>query len=186
VSAGDDGGDTWTPAPQSADPSVYAKQSLALALVYTLPGAPTVYYGDEVGLAGKGDPDSRRVMPPEAALSSLQTQTRTTARALGAVHTCAAALRRGTYRSLYSDAETWAFVRELVGADPVVVVATRNHSGSTAMSFPGIPSGSYVDLLSGRKASLQPELTILGAAPFSVALYVPTGSACASLAPPAP
>jgi glycosidase len=186
VSAGDDGGDTWTPAPQSADPSVYAKQSLALALVYTLPGAPTIYYGDEVALAGKSDPDSRRVLPAEADLSALQRQTRGTARALGAAHTCAAALRRGTYRSLYSDPETWAFVRELVGADPVVVVATRNPSGSTAMTLPGVPTGSYVDLLSGRSASLQPELTNLGAAPFSVALYVPTGSPCASLAPPAP
>ena len=39
VSAGDDGGDTWTPAPQSTDPVVYAKQALALGLVFTLPGA---------------------------------------------------------------------------------------------------------------------------------------------------
>jgi glycosidase len=186
VSAGDDGGDTWTPAPQSTDPAVYAKQALALALVYTLPGAPTVYYGDEVALAGKSDPDSRRVMPAEADLSSLQKQTRATVQALGAIHGCALAVRRGTYRSLYSDEETWAFVRELEGAAPLIVVASRNPSGSTTMTLPGLPGGSYVDLLSGRQASLQPELTIRGAAPFSVALYVPTGSTCASLAPPAP
>jgi glycosidase len=183
VSAGDDGGDTWAPAPQSTDPLVYAKQALALALVYTLPGAPTLYYGDEVALAGKSDPDSRRVMPAEAELSALQIQTRTATRALGAIHACSPALRRGSYRTLYSDQETWAFTRELADADPVVVVATRNPSGTTMMALPGIAGGSYVDLLSGHQASLHPELTNFGAAPFSVALYVPTGSACASLAP---
>ena len=183
VSAGDDGGDTWIPAPQSTDPTVYAKQQMALSLVYTLPGAPTVYYGDEVGLAGKSDPDTRRVMPAEADLSALQLQTRATTRALGAIHACEASLRRGTYRSLYSDAETWVFARELEGADSVVVVAMRNPSGSPSVPLPGIAAGQYVDLLSGHQSSLQPELTIFGAEPFSVALYVPTGSACANLAP---
>ena len=36
---------------------------LAYLLVATLPGAPCVYYGDEVGLEGGGDPDCRRGYP---------------------------------------------------------------------------------------------------------------------------
>ena len=28
-----------------------------------MPGAPTVYYGDEVGLTGDDDPDDRRTYP---------------------------------------------------------------------------------------------------------------------------
>jgi glycosidase len=186
VSAGDDGGDTWIPAPQSTDPIVYAKQALALGLVFTLPGAPMIFYGDEVGLAGKDDPDCRRVMPADSQLSAFQTETRQTVRAVGAAHTCAVALRRGTYRLLYADAETLAFAREAEGADPVIVVATRQPGTSPAMPLPGIPSGNYVDLLSGHQASLGPELTKLDAAPFSVALYVPTASDCAHLAPPSP
>src|SRR3954447_1094078 len=40
---------------------------LAALLQYTLPGMPTVYYGDEVGVTGGDDPDNRRTMPwPEA------------------------------------------------------------------------------------------------------------------------
>ena len=38
----------------------------ALALLFTLPGAPTVYYGGEVGVLGKDDPDCRRSFPPES------------------------------------------------------------------------------------------------------------------------
>ncbi|MBP1705078.1 MAG: nplT, partial [Chloroflexi bacterium] len=36
---------------------------LAYLLLATLPGAPCVYYGDEVGMEGRGDPDCRRGYP---------------------------------------------------------------------------------------------------------------------------
>ncbi len=36
---------------------------LALVLVAALPGAPCIYYGDEVGLEGGPDPDNRRAFP---------------------------------------------------------------------------------------------------------------------------
>ncbi len=41
------------------------KQRLELAslIQFSLPGAPTVYYGDEVGLTGADDPDDRRTFP---------------------------------------------------------------------------------------------------------------------------
>ena len=36
---------------------------LALLLQMTLPGAPCVYYGDEIGMEGGNDPDCRRAFP---------------------------------------------------------------------------------------------------------------------------
>ncbi|SIS74146.1 glycoside hydrolase family 13 protein [Alicyclobacillus vulcanalis] len=39
-----------------------SKVGLALALTFTLPGIPMVYYGDEIGMEGEGDPDCRRGM----------------------------------------------------------------------------------------------------------------------------
>src|SRR5215208_6165725 len=36
---------------------------LAAAIQFTLPGMPTVYYGDEVGVTGDDDPDDRRTYP---------------------------------------------------------------------------------------------------------------------------
>ena len=41
------------------------RQALRLAIlaVMTLPGAPCIYYGDEVGLEGRQDPDCRRAFP---------------------------------------------------------------------------------------------------------------------------
>ena len=40
---------------------------LATLLQLTLPGAPCVYYGDEIGMAGSADPDCRRAFPTDAA-----------------------------------------------------------------------------------------------------------------------
>jgi cyclomaltodextrinase / maltogenic alpha-amylase / neopullulanase len=39
------------------------KVGLAFLILFSLPGAPAVYYGDEVGLPGSSDPDCRRTFP---------------------------------------------------------------------------------------------------------------------------
>ena len=40
-----------------------SRAALALELIFTLPGAPNVYYGEEIGLPGGHDPDNRRAFP---------------------------------------------------------------------------------------------------------------------------
>jgi len=39
------------------------RQQLASLIQFTVPGAPTVFYGDEVGVTGDDDPDDRRTYP---------------------------------------------------------------------------------------------------------------------------
>ncbi len=39
------------------------RQMIASLIQFTLPGAPTVYYGDEVAMTGDDDPDDRRTYP---------------------------------------------------------------------------------------------------------------------------
>lgn len=39
------------------------RQMIASLIQFTLPGAPTIYYGDEVGMTGDTDPDDRRTYP---------------------------------------------------------------------------------------------------------------------------
>jgi len=178
-SAGDGAGDGWTPAAQAADGSdVYAKQIMALAAVFTLPGAPVVYYGDELALAGHVDPDSRRTMPAEGALTPSMKATRDATRALGRARACSPALRRGTYRLLFADAEHLAYARELDGAATAVVLLFRR-SATFEAPRPGIASGDWVDASSGRTASLTSELTKAAGAPLSAWVLFPKGSPCA-------
>lgn len=178
VSAGDGGGDPWTPATQPTDPKVYAKQQLALGMTFTLPGAPAVYYGDEIALAGHADPDSRRVLPGDADLTAAQRATRDFVTKLGRARACSAALRRGTYRTLAVDAEHLVFARESDG-ETVIVVVQRASVAAFATPLPGISPGDYVDVLSAGVASLRPELTNLPPAPFSLQLFLAAGSPCA-------
>jgi glycosidase len=189
VSAGTADGDPWTPAPQSTDPVVYAKQRLAMAVMFALPGAPTVYYGDEVGLAGGNDPDSRRVMPADSELNPMQLATRAFVQRLGAARSCSGALRAGSYRTLFADDEHLIFAREAPGVEPVVAVFMRHVGGTDKVlevPLPGISPGPYVDLIAGGQASLRPELTNLPAESFFAALYVPANGECARVAPKAP
>jgi len=39
------------------------RQKIASLIQFTVPGAPTVFYGDEVGITGDDDPDDRRTFP---------------------------------------------------------------------------------------------------------------------------
>ena len=180
VSAGSDGGDAWTPAPQPLDPIVYAKQRVALATVLTLPGAPVVYYGDELGLAGKNDPDSRRVMPAESALMPSQVETRNVVRKLGRVRACSDALRRGALRTLVADAERFVFAREIVGdvAGAVVVALSRRPSLTADVKLPpGAPS-AFVDVVTGTKIDTSSGVLTLAADAFGVHVYVAAGGSC--------
>ena len=40
----------------------YKRLALLMAVNFTIPGIPVVYYGDEIGMPGAGDPDNRRPM----------------------------------------------------------------------------------------------------------------------------
>ncbi|MCL4562134.1 MAG: alpha-amylase family glycosyl hydrolase [Chloroflexi bacterium] len=39
------------------------RQMIASLIQFSMPGAPTIYYGDEVGMTGASDPDDRRTYP---------------------------------------------------------------------------------------------------------------------------
>lgn len=81
---------------------------LALFLMFTFPGAPCIYYGDEVGLAGAHDPDCRRSFPaPEHWDRSLLDL----CRELITLRQRFAALRTGDYRTIYAHDSVYAFER---------------------------------------------------------------------------
>ena len=52
----------WTQDIQVQDTLAYKKLALFHAFNMTIPGIPIIYYGDEYGLPGAGDPDNRRMM----------------------------------------------------------------------------------------------------------------------------
>ncbi|RMF50164.1 MAG: alpha-amylase [Anaerolineae bacterium] len=89
-----------------------AKIRMAFAFQFAFPGAPAVYYGDEIGLPGEGDPDCRRAFPWDE--SRWNQPLRAWVRRLIALRKGSVALRRGTYRRVLADdhRRCLAFVRQ--------------------------------------------------------------------------
>jgi len=52
----------WTREIPIPDDTAYARLALLHAFNMAIPGIPVIYYGDEIGLHGAGDPDNRKMM----------------------------------------------------------------------------------------------------------------------------
>ncbi|NWF60050.1 MAG: glycoside hydrolase family 13 protein [Fischerella sp.] len=102
-----------------------ASVKLATLLLLTFPGAPSIYYGDEVGLPGRLDPDSRRGFPLEASWDREILDTHRQLIALRHTYPC---LRTGDYQVLYSQGELYVFARTLDKEELVIAVNSSTAS----------------------------------------------------------
>jgi len=104
-------------------PTAEAQESVKLAtlLLFTFPGAPSIYYGDEVNLAGALDPDCRRGFPPEAAWNREVLDYHQQLIALRHAHP---ALRTGSYKVLLAEGMVYIFARQLAGEELVIAINT--------------------------------------------------------------
>ena len=127
------------------------RTALAIAMLFTLPGVPTLYYGDEIGLAGGHDPDNRRGMPWDEA--KWKPDLKATVERMTQLRRQLPALRQGKYQRLYAQDGRLAFAR---GTGQESLVITINASSEPwELNFPlhGIwHRGEHaVELLSGKE-----------------------------------
>ncbi len=132
---------------QPADAAPYERLSVAFAILMTSPGIPLIYYGDEVGLAGGGDPDNRRFLPSDAALNAHQIELRNRVSALARVRGENHVLSRGRRLTLSASQNTWVYRMTGCGDEAGDVVVAINRSD--AMQTVDLPAGSYTDLIAG-------------------------------------
>ncbi|MBN1873896.1 MAG: glycoside hydrolase family 13 protein [Anaerolineae bacterium] len=97
------------------------KQRLRLATLFqmTFPGAPSVYYGDEIGLEGGPDPDCRRAFPWDD--RHWDHELLADFKRFIALRKTHSALRNGDFATLYARGRAYAFAR--TDATETVVVA---------------------------------------------------------------
>ncbi|MGO8995842.1 MAG: alpha-amylase family glycosyl hydrolase [Polyangiaceae bacterium] len=149
---------TWTPEPAAeTDPNTYERLANAFAVTLTTKGAPLIYYGDEYGMPGAGDPDNRRALPWATATAPWPSTPWTTCPGQGptcqqGLHDRIAtlthiranhpAMRRGTRTEIFAtDPDLWVFSETTtVGSatDTVYVAINRSDASRTAS---GIPAG---------------------------------------------
>ena len=93
---------------QPTSANAYERLALGFAVLWTNRGAPLIYYGDEIGLAGAGDPDNRRMMQ-WTGYSAAQTALLAKVKKLGAIRAAHTALRRGDRTTLSYGDDTWVY-----------------------------------------------------------------------------
>lgn len=129
---------------QPDDDEAYQRLTLAFVALLTNPGLPVIYAGDEIGLAGGGDPENRRMMEWwEDALLPGQKKLRASVRELANLRGQNRALSRGARRTFFADDDTWIFERVGCGDASGFVIAI--HRGPAQITRE-LPAGGYAGL----------------------------------------
>lgn len=128
------GAETRAAREQNAANVAAGKQRVRIAslIQYTIPGAPTVYYGDEVGVTGDDDPDDRRAYPWADLGGTPDTQLLAHYTALAALRRDVPVLRTGDFKPLLADdgAGIAAYGRKN-GSQAAIVVVNRGGSAAS-------------------------------------------------------
>ncbi len=123
-----------------------ASVELATLLLLTFPGAPSIYYGDEVGLPGALDPDSRRGFPLEA---NWERDVLDYHKQLIALRHKYAALRTGSYHILFAEGAVYVFAR-ILGHEEIVVAVNVSTEPAQVSFEPANLKSSHDKLLYGK------------------------------------
>jgi hypothetical protein len=126
-----------------------AKQKLLAIMQMTMPGAPTIYYGDEVGLTGDTDPDDRRPFPWD----SMDTELLAHYQVLTGLRNEHTFLRTGSFERLYTHNldGTYAYGRKDLRGAAVVAVNRDPEMRALTIDLDGyVPEGAALfDALTG-------------------------------------
>ncbi len=93
---------------------------LALTFLFTYPGAPCLFYGDEIGLDGRHDPDCRKSFPWDE--SKWNHALRDFIKELITLRKSHHVLRWGAYERLYSADSLFAFARSMNDEKIIIVL----------------------------------------------------------------
>ncbi len=163
LAAGDIGCGTWDiisgqsvgwlnpPGPPARD-LPYERLRLAMAYTLTQPGIPLLYYGDEFGMPGAGDPDNRRMMRFGAALNGREEAMLSWTRSLGAARKASPALRKGRLTApLWEEGDVLVYGRKLLASEALIGL---NRSGSprtltVSLSAVGLSDGTWTSAFGG-------------------------------------
>jgi len=112
--------------------------SLMFLCQMSVPGAPNIYYGDEIGLPGRRDPDCRRAFPWHDE-TSWNRRLLAKVQALTRLRRELPALRRGDFTVLYAGQKIIVYQRRYGEQTAVIALnaATEDQSFSAPADFPG-------------------------------------------------
>jgi glycosidase len=120
----------------------FAKQQCMLAFIFSLPGVPVLYYGDEIGMTGANDPDNRRMMRFDG-LNERELATRQLTEKLAALRASNMPLIYGDTELLLAGDTQLAFARSYLGRSTIVVFNDGDAPATVSVPLGKHLSGTY-------------------------------------------
>ena len=146
-------------------------QQLAATVQFTWPGAPSIYYGEELGMEGGADPDNRRAMQwqkatPDNSMLSFYKK-------LIAIRNHNPVLQSGDPAILMANdaAKTFAFSR--TSGDSTAVIAVNRSQSAQTLEVPLARVGKFADALGGKSYAVENGRLKVEIAPLSSAILLP-------------
>ena len=127
---------------------------LGTLLEMTYPGAPCIYYGDEISMLGGKDPDCRRTFPWETPAKWDKDMLQYTKDCI-ALRKSYAALRTGDFRCIFAEGMAVAYLRSK-GAEKIIVVLNAGPAVDINLVIHpefGLPEGTLLTSKLGTAAS---------------------------------
>lgn len=125
----------WTREIGVGDSVAYNKLCMLNAFNMTIPGVPTIYYGDEFGSPGGNDPDNRKMMKFDG-FNGKEQFTLETVRRLVNIRRENMALNYGDFNVLIADKDIYAYVRTYLNNSVIVVFNKSNEGKEVTLQLP--------------------------------------------------
>ena len=156
------------PPPQPAASEAYERLKRAFTLLAGLVQIPLIYYGDEIGLAGAGDPDNRRPMVFEG-LSAQQQGVLSHVQTVFGARRSSLALRRGSLSVIHVAPDVLVLHRQ--AGESEAVVAINRGEASVSIDLTGATQAVFKRLDGSEHVATQP--LVLGGGSSAILLKAP-------------
>jgi len=114
------------------DTAGYGRLASLMAFNMTIPGIPIIYYGDEFGMPGAGDPDNRRMMRFDS-LTPQEKHVKDIVEKLTHLRSSSMPLLFGDFKTIETGDKTWVYMRTYF--DKVVFVIFNKDKSSRKIDF---------------------------------------------------
>jgi glycosidase len=162
----------WNDPPQVDHEESYRKALLYQAYLFTTPGVPTLYYGDEIGMTGAADPDNRRMMRFDMNLNPAEKSMLRDIKKLVQLRRRHSALRYGDFQTLYADENCFAYLRSDFNQRILVALNKSSQPQTIQLTIPVFYDTKKIrDVTTARETDVVDNRIIINISPTGWAFY---------------
>ncbi|MBU0765803.1 MAG: alpha-amylase [Bacteroidetes bacterium] len=148
------------------NPVGYMKLTLLTTFIMTIPGVPVIYYGDEIGMPGAGDPDNRRPMK-FGGLTPDEIGVKEKVKKLAKLRTNRISLIFGDFEPLYVSQELYVYARTFFDEITLVAFNKSNEGKSVTVTIPARYENYLLKAHFGSEFNVQTCRITIKLAPYS-------------------